>query len=208
LLFVFLAMLMALALVEQAPAEIAPGKGEPVVRRALVVSQIQQALQADGVEVYVDLEDGVLRLPERMLFETGSAGLRPEGHKSVEALAKHLQQFVPGLVGLESVVIEGHTDNRPVRAPLTDGQDRARDNWDLSFLRAKRTYEGILAAAPDLKRLENRRHDALFCVGAFGPTRPVGDNDLEQGRALNRRIDVRLVIQADEAAPPRWRPHG
>ena len=214
LLFVFLAAVMALALTSggwpgtraiatsitaATPAPDKPFTGTPVERRAKVVAALQGALATDGVEVYVDLEDGVLRLPEQLLFDTGKAAFKPTGELAVQALARHLATFLPKCGGLEAVVIEGHTDNQPVQAPYDEAFGHVGDNWDLSFIRAKHTYAAVLAAAPLVGGLRNHSHEAVLCIGAFGPSRPVGDNAIEGGRLLNRRIDVRLVVESDDA---------
>ena len=201
LLFVFLAAVMAMALAThgQAPkaTEAATGPVDhPLDARAHVVEAIQGALAHDGIAVYVDLEDGVLRLPEQLLFETGEAHFNAGADRTLVALAHHLDHFLPTLPGLEAVVIEGHTDTTPIRRPYSDTLGLYKDNWDLSYQRAKHTYEAVLADAPGLARLVNAHHDALLCVGAFGPSRPIGDNAIPGGRQLNRRIDVRLIVEA------------
>lgn len=79
------------------------------------------------------------------------------------------------------VIIEGHTDNIPINQAVIR---RYRDNMDLSFQRAKAianilTFHGISA-------------DRISVIG-YGDTRPIASNDTEEGRARNRRVEVKLV---------------
>ena len=84
------------------------------------------------------------------------------------------------------VTIEGHTDNIPIR--LSAGK-RYRDNMDLSFLRAK-AIAGILAeqGVP----LEN------ISVIGYGETHPIASNNTGEGRAKNRRVEIKLTPKDKE----------
>ncbi len=81
----------------------------------------------------------------------------------------------------QRVVIEGHTDNIPIKA--TTGK-HYQDNMDLSYLRAK-AIASIL--------VENGISRERISVVGFGDTRPVASNDTKKGRAKNRRVVVKLV---------------
>ena len=74
--------------------------------------------------------------------------------------------------------VEGHTDN-------TGG---AAINEDLSRRRAEAVRAALIQRGVAPSR--------LIATG-YGPARPIGDNATEEGRALNRRIEIRIV-GADE----------
>jgi flagellar motor protein MotB len=198
LLFLFILMLMTLALDVRAPvpAPSRPGAAAAYDARDKAILDIQQELKGRGVIVQVNLRDGIIRLPESLLFDPGQARLRPDGQVALKRVSSELMYFLPHCPQLESVVVEGHTDDRPVHGAVADALGIYRDNWDLAYLRAKETFQGLVAATPALGRLQNDRGLHVLAMGAFGPDRPVGDNRTEAGRQLNRRIDLRVVLAA------------
>jgi flagellar motor protein MotB len=79
------------------------------------------------------------------------------------------------------VIIEGHTDNIPIKS---SAGRRYRDNMDLSYLRAK--------AIANILTFHGISSDRISVIG-YGDTRPVDTNDTAAGRAKNRRVEVKLV---------------
>ncbi len=95
-----------------------------------------------------------------------------------------LADLADGLAGseIEHVVVEGHTDDRPIR---TAHRGRFADNTALSRARAESVAHylaGRLGLTPD-----------RITIVARGESLPVGDNATEAGRALNRRVEVRVM---------------
>jgi flagellar motor protein MotB len=84
------------------------------------------------------------------------------------------------------VIIEGHTDNIPIK--FSAGR-RYRDNMDLSFLRAK--------AIANILAFHGISLDLISVIG-YGDTRPIDSNDTKEGRAKNRRVEVKLVPEEGE----------
>lgn len=77
------------------------------------------------------------------------------------------------------VVIEGHTDNiRP-----SSGR-KYMDNIELSFLRANAVALQLVKSGIGLERIS---------VIGYGDTRPIASNETSEGRARNRRVEVKLV---------------
>lgn len=103
-----------------------------------ILEQVRDMLERDGVRVQVG--QGILRLPEAILFPIGSAELTPEGERALRSLARALAIVLPCYVGapddrappgcpgpdrrgkLDAVFIEGHTDNVPIRNLRLRGQ--------------------------------------------------------------------------------------
>lgn len=104
---------------------------------------------------------------EPILFATGSADIDPESFATLDRFAEVLgsSRF--------NVTIGGHTDSSG--DPIL--------NQNLSQSRARSVLNYLVANGVDESRLAAR---------GFGPARPVGDNDTEEGRALNRRIEFAL----------------
>lgn len=118
----------------------------------------------------------VLRLPEFLFFDSGQATLRPEAVPLLNKLAAILK-LIPN-----QIVIEGHTDNRPIHTP------QFPSNWELSTARA---------AALVRYFIEEHHLDPARCGAAgYGEFRPVADNADDKGRQANRRVE--LVIRPME----------
>jgi flagellar motor protein MotB len=69
-------------------------QGAQQARRA-VVEQVYSSLKQQGVTVLIDRDNGILRLPESILFDVGRAELSPEGREAVAKLARALADVLP-----------------------------------------------------------------------------------------------------------------
>lgn len=100
-------------------------------------------------------------------FDTGKSTLKPESQPTLEEIGKLLKTN-PGM----KLYVVGHTDNTGVfDANMKLSMDRAT-----SVVNALVTQHSVNASS--LKACGN------------GPTSPVASNDNEEGRALNRRVEL------------------
>jgi flagellar motor protein MotB len=174
-------------------------------RRAML-ENIQSLLGRRNIEVNIVPENGVVRLPEDMLFDTGSDTLRKEAEPALRALAEVLARVLPchaltldqigpdcnsrGAGLIETVLIEGHTDTRPIAG------GRFEDNWDLGARRGTSVFTRLVELQPTLNTITNKKGEALLGVSSYEARRPVLDNDTDEAYRLNRRIDIRFLISA------------
>ena len=135
------------------------------VARWAVRGAIKMQLLADGLHVI---------LPQDLLFESGSAELNPEGQKLIAELVTEIKQQPYQIAAL------GFTDNVPVGPQLAK---RYPSNWELAGARA--------ASVVRLMQREGIPASQLVAVSR-GETGPIASNDTPEGRAQNRRIDVRI----------------
>jgi chemotaxis protein MotB len=162
--------------------------------RREMLSDVVQRLARKGVMVKLDGDNGIIRLPEGMLFDSGKALLREDGRRSLETVGVELISAIDNWCSpdsqfrLESLFIEGHTDNIPIR------NADFSNNWDLSTARAVTTTLAIIDAAPRLTELVNPKGSPLLGVSGYGENRPVAPNEVESQRRLNRRIDIRFIV--------------
>ncbi len=106
---------------------------------------------------------------DRLLFETGSATLRPESQAQLRNVATIFAAFptVKAKIG-------GYTDNT----------GNAATNMKLSQDRATSVMNELVGMGVDKSRL---------AAEGYGDQHPVADNGTEEGRAQNRRIAMRIV---------------
>ncbi|MEN3754826.1 OmpA family protein [Mangrovibacter sp. SLW1] len=113
------------------------------------------------------------------LFDAGKSELQPGSTKVL----------VNALVGVKArpgwlIRITGHTDNIG-STPL---------NQALSLKRAE--------SVRDWMRDTGEIPENCFAVQGVGASRPVATNDTAEGRALNRRVEINLVPQANACLAP------
>lgn len=118
-------------------------------------------------------------LNEAVLFDPGQASLRPEGLAVLDTVLSSLRGIPNDLM------IEGHTDSRPV------SNSRFGSNWELSTGRA--------VAVLRYMELQGFPIDRLSAAG-YADTRPIGDNDTTEGQSQNRRVEI--VIISDISLDP------
>ena len=98
---------------------------------------------------------------------------------------------------LDTIFIEGHTDNRAFWGAPGKG------NWGLSTFRAISLWEYWGEAIDkDMALYDLRNHEGqpLFSVSGYADTRPVTEvQNEESDYELNRRIDIRITIRRPDA---------
>jgi len=162
-------------------------------RRAML-EELAARLESKGVKVRLDVDNGIIRLPESLLFRSGEADLRQEGKDALRIVGRQtvsiLRKWFPETSNfrLESIFIEGHTDSVPIH------NANFRNNGDLSAARAVRTSEEILDAAPALRAMLNPSGEPMLGISGYGENRPVAPNTTKAGKQLNRRIDIRFIM--------------
>ncbi len=181
--------------------------------RAALLREIKQKLESAGVQVEIVEEHGLLRLGEDAItFRSGSAELGEAELLRLTKLQTVLAEVLPcygknALAGcvstqvgkLESVLIEGHTDNVPLRG------GEFESNFDLSAARALSVYQNVInrgtPAGRALMAIRNEQSLTVFGVAGYGEDRPLPGRAYEAptNDARNRRIDIRFIMQTPES---------
>ncbi len=148
-----------------------------------LVADLQQEL-ADGQIEIEQLRTGIrLNLAQDVLFASGSAKLSRAGISVVNKVAGRLKKAP------YRIQVQGHTDPIPIRSTL---RNRYPTNWELAAARASQVVR-LLAE-------QGVGPDRLRAV-SFGEYRPVASNETAEGRAKNRRIEIRLEPLDPSSAP-------
>jgi outer membrane protein OmpA-like peptidoglycan-associated protein len=102
-------------------------------------------------------------------------------------LIQQSSQYILSLPPNYCVIVEGHTDNIPIKT--TSEKCLIKDNISLSLIRAK-TIAGIF----EKEGISSKRISAI----GYGDSRPIASNNTVKGRAKNRRVVVRLIPEEKE----------
>ncbi len=135
-----------------------------------------------GGEVSAETAPGrVIAIIGGGLFESGKDVLTADLRSAVEKVVPVLI-LNPG----HRVSIEGHADSRPIGRSLVEKYD---DNRTLSLSRAK-----LIAGLIEKQGVSGEQ----ITVIGYGDTRPLASNITVEGRAENRRVEIRLIPPAEE----------
>ncbi len=118
--------------------------------------------------------------PSDVLFDTGSAELRPEATFQLDKLAaalRELEDKIPPDIAWV-MRIDGHTDIRPIAS------FEFPSNWELSSARAISVVRYLMQQGVPANRL---------AATGFGEFQPVDGGTSEQALARNRRIELKLT---------------
>ena len=137
--------------------------------KAKVESAVSQ-YQNSGLSMTIDSRGLVISLSAAKFFASGQDDITPSQLPVLDAVIKTMSSLN------NPFQIDGYTDS----VPIING--RFRDNWDLSAARASSVLRYTLAhstISPD-----------HLAIAGYGPYHFVGDNLTEEGRALNRRVEI------------------
>lgn len=142
--------------------------------RDILASELQRE-EVDLIETDTTV---TIRFRDRAAFATGDRELTAGIMPALDSIAAVLAR-TPGRIR-----VEGHTDNIPISTGIF------RSNWDLSAARAASVVHHLLKAGA----IEAGRISAE----GFADSRPLSPNDTPEGRAMNRRVEISIEMQAAE----------
>ena len=155
-------------------------KEAEIERLTRTQEELSESLQAEiargDIRIQQVRDQLRINMVDRVLFNSGQGHVKPAGLKVLKQMSEVLRT-----IDDKQIRIEGHTDNVPIGPKLVK---RFPTNWELSTARATSvvryfTEKGGVAT------------DTISAVG-YADTRPVADNDSEEGRTANRRIEIVL----------------
>lgn len=120
----------------------------------------------DAIRLVQSKRGAAIAIQDRLLFDVGSAVLRPGSEEVMDKVADILKAKAQS-----QVMIEGHTDN----------QGSGEYNMKLSENRALSVRQALVSRGIDAGRMTTK---------GYGFTEPVDTNDTPEGRQLNRRAEV------------------
>ncbi len=137
---------------------------------------IKQYNLQNMVTYKVDERGFVISLNDTLLFDTGSADVKPEQKETLIKIGNILKSM-PNYIR-----VEGYTDNVPIN------NNQFHSNWELSVIRATNVVEILVN---DVKM-----DPAKISAVGYGEYRPIVPNDSDKNRQLNRRVDI-VIMNSD-----------
>ncbi|PHP67277.1 cell envelope biogenesis protein OmpA [Zhengella mangrovi] len=132
-------------------------------------AELRAQLRGTGVSVTRVGDDIILNMPSNITFATDQDQVQPSFYQTLNSVAIVLQKFNRTLVD-----VYGHTDST--------GDDQY--NLALSQRRASSVADYLSGRGVD---------DRRFYIAGLGESQPVASNATPDGRALNRRVEIKLV---------------
>ena len=129
-------------------------------------------------------DTGNLILSESVLFSRGSFELKEDSRQVLDQLALGLASFLgtsDRIQYIDTIVIGGHADST--------GSDEI--NRKLSSNRAN----AVLSYLMTTQNCCLEPFAQYFCAAGYSSTRPVADNSTFEGQALNRRIEISVILK-------------
>ena len=148
------------------------------------VEELVKEMGLQGIVTVTQQERGVqISIPSNVLFKPGSDEIEGYAAGEIENIGKILNS-----ISKNQIKIEGHTDADPINTP------RFASNWDLSAARAVRVLRFLI----EKNNIDGHRISAT----GYGEMWPITENNSEENKARNRRVDI-VILKAsfDKASP-------
>lgn len=146
------------------PAQVTAGQISLMLQEE-VDKRLVSVTESSGIAVVTLMGDG--------LFESGSITINSNYLAVIRKVADAVERYGKG------AVVSGHTDNLPIRSA------RFPSNWHLSVDRARSVASYLQSSL-----VSNRSID----VQGLGDAEPVAANSTAEGRSLNRRVEVKILL--------------
>ena len=124
----------------------------------------------------------LIRLNDTVLFDKGSDIIKDKALNVLDKIAVVLKNEP------NSIRIEGHTDNLPIKT------DKFPSNWELSTARAT----NIVRYLVEVHKLSPNR----ISVAGYGEYMPITENNTEIKRVENRRVDIVVLSSSSKIFEP------
>jgi outer membrane protein OmpA-like peptidoglycan-associated protein len=135
------------------------------------IKELKEQTAGTGIDV-TEVDNGqaiLVNLPDGVTFDVDSSTLKPQFRSTLDQIARSLQTYPDSLID-----VYGHTDST--------GSDQY--NQALSERRARTVADYLTMRGVSGARVRSQ---------GYGETMPVATNDTDAGRALNRRVEIKIV---------------
>ena len=162
-------------------------KEQELAESEQMAEEVQDAVNQYGLQDLVEVDFNAeyvrISLSGAILFESGSAEFVSDARPVLDKISKILDNYDKNVIE-----VEGHTDNVPI---VSSG--KYEDNDVLSMYRALNVADYIR----DVSSL----NPAHIKSSGRGEYMPVADNSTAEGRALNRRVEIKIYNSYNSDLP-------
>ncbi|MFT6221470.1 MAG: chemotaxis protein MotB [Candidatus Endobugula sp.] len=134
-----------------------------------LANDLREQIVTGEIEIETDGRKIIVRIREKGSFQSGSHIMNDDYYDVMDDIREAILKN-PG-----KIQVQGHTDNIPIRSA------RYRSNWELSASRAVSVAQVLMNGDVDPRRFE---------VSGFADTQLLGDNNSEENRSRNRRVEI------------------
>jgi len=167
--------------VEKATSVRAPAPDSEAQKAASVNEAIMDEMNAkikkhdlgDDVSVRAVDREIIITMKEKVTFRPGEAETLEDSKPILDNIARVIQQH-----DTFQIEIEGHTDNVPIKTQLYPS------NWELSVARATSVLKYFIS--------DHGISPSRLSIKGNADQKPVAENDTQENRARNRRVEIRL----------------
>lgn len=142
-----------------------------------LAEKVEEALKEKNLDKEIDIEFTAqyvqLTLNGALLFDSGSVELKEEALPVLDQVGIILQRYSTG-----TIEIEGHTDNVPMSGAKYSNNDELSNGRALSVFYYLKENTTLNPAS--------MKHSGM------GEYVPIADNSTAEGRAMNRRVEIRI----------------
>jgi chemotaxis protein MotB len=165
------------------PAQVQAMRDE-IAKRDAEIARLQDSLRQapagskdpslEGIDATYDPAAGTVtvNLPGDVLFAPGDATLKASAKATLDKIIAAIRKDYAG----KPVFVDGHTDSDPIRKTA----DKWKDNYDLSYARAKAVMQYLTS---------NGINEKNVVVRAFGPNKPKGS------KPASRRVEIVVAVK-------------
>jgi chemotaxis protein MotB len=143
-----------------------------------MVEKFRSMVESGKLKVKIQNNKMLVELASAILFPSGQAKLSKEGDDALTEVAAVLSTITD-----RQFQVAGHTDDIPIK------NARFKSNWELSSARAVAVVKKLAEAGVK---------EANLSAAGYADTQPASPNDSEEGRAVNRRIEIVLQPNLEE----------
>ena len=146
--------------------------------------QLEQEIKSGKLQLSMGPRGLTISFTQAALFPSGEDVIAQDTYPSVQKIATAINQ-IPNPVRME-----GHTDAVPIH------NSRFRSNWELSAARSIALLELLTSFGVARDKLS---------IAGYADTAPVDNNETEEGRQKNRRVDIVILNQTGVKGEPERR---
>lgn len=152
-------------------------EAEKLQESEALAEKISEAVTENNLDGEIDIdftsEYVSLTLKGTFVFASGSADIKKEAYTTLDKVGMILEKY-----GKSIIEIEGHTDNVPI------SNSQFANNNELSSFRALAVFDYLL--------VNSNLDPAKLKHSGRGEYVPIADNSTEAGRAINRRVEIKI----------------